>query len=520
MASHAAEPRRPVRRSSYIYSFIFFALILFLSHLWLVRLPYYWDEAGQFVPAALDILHGGSWIPHSATPNVHPPAVMAYLAAFWRVAGYDPVSTRAAMLLLASGGLLAAFLLAIELSREVQGAPAFLVAALVAASPLFFAQAMLAQLDAPAMLFTSLALWLFLRDRIRPAAAVCVVLVLVKETGLVTPLVFAIWLAHERRWREAAYFLAPAAVLAVWLTILFRATGHWMGNAEFLRYNLYYPWHAVRLAMAFLRRLYYLFVADLHWVGTLALLYAWRRSRIFRSRSWRIAWWLVAAHVALLTVLGGAVLERYLLPVLPIVYTAMVAGLSLYRRVPQLVSTGVLLAGVAACNFVNPPYPFPYEDNLAFTDFIRLHADAADYLAHWYPAARVSTVWPLTAELARPELGYVRRGLAVRPVPNLAPATLEGMDWSKVEVLVAYSRHWDPRFSLMHYAPLVRFRRRFYGHAPNATAEETRARVPFPIAAHFERHGQWADVYVNPAMPETPAAAWRTMQAWGGSSQR
>ncbi|MBZ5729433.1 MAG: hypothetical protein LAP87_31215 [Acidobacteriia bacterium] len=515
MESRAAERRRPIRISSYIYSFLFFTLILFLSHLWLMRLPYYWDEAGEFIPAALDILRGGSWIPHSATPTVHPPAVMAYLAAFWRVAGYDPAATRAAMLLLASGGLLAAFLLAIELSQEVRGAPAFLVAALLAASPLYFAQAMLAQLDAPAMLFTSLALWLFLQDRIRAAAAVCVVLVLVKETGLVTPLVFAIWLARERRWHEAAWFLAPAAALAVWMAVLYRATGQWLGNAEFLQYNLYYPWHAVRLTMALLRRLYYLFFADLHWVGTLAIVYAWRRSGIFLSRSWRIAWWLVAAHVVMLTVLGGAVLERYLLPVLPIVYTAMVAGLSLYRRVPQLVSTGVLLAGVAACNLVNPPYPFPYEDNLAFTDFVKLHADAADYLAHWYPAARVSTVWPLTAELARPELGYVSRAMAVGAVPNLAPATLERMDWSGVEVLVAYSRHWDPRFSLMHYAPLLKFRLRFYGYAPNATAAETRARVPFPIAAHFERHGQWADIYVNPGTPETPPAR-RTMQAAAG----
>ena len=75
-------------------------------------------------------------------------------------------------------------------------------------SPLFFAQSMLAQLDAPAMLFTALALLLFLQNHLRASAAVCVALVLVKETGAVVPAVFALWLARERRWRDAAWFLA------------------------------------------------------------------------------------------------------------------------------------------------------------------------------------------------------------------------------------------------------------------------------------------------------------------------
>ena len=498
----AAERPRRVRVSSYVYSFLFFALIVFLGHLWLVRLPYYWDEAGQYVPAALDILQGGAWIPHSTVPTVHPPAVMAYLAAFWSLAGCTPVATRAAMLLLASFALLATFLLAIELSKEVRGAPAFLAVGLLAATPLFFAQAMMAQLDAPAMLFTTLALLLFLQDRIRLSAAVCVVLVLVKETGLVVPLVFFLWLARERRWREAAWFAAAPLALAAWMTALFRATGHWMGSAGFVRYNLYYPWHPVRLGLAFLRRLYYLCFADLRWVGTLAILFAWRKRRAFRSRSWRIAWLLVAAHVVMFTLLGGAVLERYLLPALPIFYAATVAGLSLFRRIPQLACSALLLAGLLAGNFINPPYPFPYEDNLAFADFVRLQADAADYLARWYPEARVHTVWPLTLELSRPELGYVSHRIAVLPMPDLSPGTLGSMDWSKVQVLVAFSRTWDPRIAgFLHSAPVLRFRRRYYGYIPSATLEEARARVPLSVAAHFERGGQWADIFVNPAVP-------------------
>ncbi len=505
MPAGAGAERRRTRPGAYAAFFLLFALVLFLSHLPLLWLLYFWDEAGQFVPAALDLLHGGRWISTSATPNIHPPAVIAYLAAAWRIAGCHPVTARCAMLLLAAFGVLAAFLLAIELSRDAEGSPAFLAVGLLCVSPLYFAQAMLAQLDAPAMLFTTLALLFFLQDRLRLAAAASTVLVLVKETGAVVPLVFVLWLARERRWRDALWFLAPAAALAGWIAVLARATGNWAGNPEFVRYNLHDSAQPMRVVAALLRRIYYLGFANLHWVGAAAIVLAWRRSGLFRSRSWRIAWWVAAAHVILFSVLGGAVLERYLLPVLPILYAAMAAALSLYRRAAGTVSTVALLGGLAAANFINPPYPFPYENNLAFADFVRLHAEVAAYLENRYPLAGVHTAWPLTAELSRPELGFVDRGMSVQPLPDLAPRTLAALDWNRVQVLVVFSRTWDPARSALHFAPAARFWQRYYGDGPNVTREQARERIRLQLEAHFERRGQWVDVYVNPAATLEPA---------------
>jgi 4-amino-4-deoxy-L-arabinose transferase-like glycosyltransferase len=488
MVPAAEESRRPIRPGACVIFFLLFALIVFASHLSFVGLPYYWDEVGQFIPAALDILHGGAWIPHSTVPNIHPPAVMAYLAAAWRLAGYQPAVTRCAMLLLASFALLAAFLLAAELLRDSGRGRSLLAAALLFVSPLFFAQALLAQLDAPAMLFSTLAFLFFLEERIRLSVAACVALVMVKETGIVVPLVLAAWLGHERRWRDAAVYLAPVLVLSAWIAVLALRTGYWLGNADFARYNLYDPLHPVRLVATLLRRLYFLCFANFHWLGAAAVMFAWRRSPVFQARVWRVAGLLVAAHVVAFTLLGGAVLERYLLPAMPILYAAMVTGLSALGRVPRVVGSLVLLAGLAAGNFINPPYPFTLEDNLAFTDYLRLHTAAADYLERLHPGVRVDTMWPLTAELSHPEFGFVKRGLGVRLVPNLAAQTLGSIDWRTVQVLVTFSRD----------VPLSGFLQRFVAYVPAATHGEVRGRVPFPIAAQFERHGQWVDVYVNP----------------------
>jgi hypothetical protein len=501
--------------STYAIFLAFFALLLFITHLSFLRLPYFWDEAAQFIPASLDLYHSGTLVATSVRPNIHPPGVMLYLAGVWRLAGCSPAVTRSAMLVLSAFGLLSAFLLSIELSKDVRGMPAFLAAALLFACPLFFAQSMLAQLDAPAMLFTTLALLFFLQGRIVLSAAVCVALVLTKETGVVAPLVFAGILAHRRQWREASYFLAPVLVLAAWIAALFSVTGHWAGNQGFAYYNISYPLQPVRIAAAVLRRLYFLCVADLRWVGMIAVVTVWRHGHL-RTPAWRVAFLLLAAHTAAISIAGGAVLERYLLPVMPIVFAAMAASLSLFRVRQRVAASLVLFAAAAVNNVINPPYPFPLENNLAFTDFLRLQSDAAEYISHWYPQATVTTAWPLTMELQHPELGFVPRRLAVRRLANFRASTLAAADWKSASVVVVFARYWNPPNSMMRFEPVEWFWNRFYGFAPETGMEEARERVPLALEQRFERHGLWVDIYASPDAPRGPGAGTLATLAGGG----
>jgi 4-amino-4-deoxy-L-arabinose transferase-like glycosyltransferase len=347
---------------------------------------------------------------------------MAYLALVWRIFGYSVVATRLAMLSLAAVAVWLSFLLAIQLCRNVGGAPAFSAVLLLIISPLVYTQAMLAQLDMPAMLLTVLALLLFLQERVRAAAIACVGLVLVKETGLIVPLIFAAWLIAERRRRDAAWFALPVFALGGWLLVLYRETGQLFGNAEFANYNLTFPLHPVRIAIALARRCFYLFFESFHWAGWLAILIAWRRTKTFRGRSWRIAASLGVAQVLAVTVLGGAVLERYLLPVLPLMYIAFAAAWSAvpssWTRAGQL----VMLAGMVACLFLNPPYPAPFENNLAMVDFVHLQRTAASWVERGYPGQTITTAWPLSIELRRPACGYVEKRLPVREVRKIGRA--------------------------------------------------------------------------------------------------
>jgi hypothetical protein len=473
-----------------------FALIVFLAHLPYLSLPYFWDELGQFVPAALDIYHDGAWIPHSAVPNAHPPAVMAYLALVWRTFGYSIAATRSAMLALASLAVLFTFLLGWELGRA--RAPALIAALFLLLDPLFYTQGMMAQLDMPAMLFTVLALVLFFGDLHVAAAAACTALVLSKETGALLPLIFIVVLYREGRSRYAVYYLAPFAALAIWFFALWRTTGHIFGDPGFTHYNTIYSLNPVRASVALLRRFYYLFIDDFRWVGSLAILFAWRRERLFTTPAWKIVWTFIAAHVLLVSLLGGAALERYLLPVVPLVYIAMGAALQLLRPRWRYLGVAALSAGLLTGLFLNPPFPFPFENNLAMVDFVELHRNAAQFLEKSYPGKTIYTAWPLTQALRDPAFGYVDRKLSAAETSDLHSSTLNALDPKNVAVLVLYSRTWEPSWGVLQWPAARDFLQRFYEYERQMPPAEVRRHFGLVQVHRWTLRGQWIEVYARP----------------------
>jgi len=462
-----------------------FALLLIALHLPLLRWPYFWDEVGQFVPAALDIYHSGELVPHSTIPNVHPPGVMLWIAGVWRWFGCSIFATRAAMLFIALLGCWWVYRLAFEFLCPDRKAAAMTVV-LLALSPLFFSQAVMALLDMPAMAFTALALLMFFRERWFASTVACTLLVMVKETGALLPAVLGIVLLRERRWRDAVLFLLPALPLAGWLFLLHARTGQWFGNRAFAQYNLTYPLNPVRLGAALLRRLYYLFVGTGYFIGTIAL---WRARRsIVWSRAWRVVTIFAAVHLLAMCVMGGAVLERYLLPILPLVLAGFANVLA---RRP--VAFAAMCATSIACMFINPLYPFPLENNLAWGDYVRVQKDASDYLSVHMPAgAAIAATFPFDNCLRRIDVGYTTKPFRIIDLPDSTPvavAQARGAD-----AFALFSSTWDP-LGIERNSTWRAFLERFYDYHPDATPDQIDALLRMHPVARFERGGQWIELF-------------------------
>ena len=173
-----------------IFPVIFAAL--YATHFTTARLPYWWDEAGYYIPAAWDFFRTGALIPTTTVSNAHPPLPSIYLALWWKLSGFYPEVTREAVLMVASLGLLGVWRLALRIteSRSV----AFWTVVLTALYPIWFAQSTLAHADIFAAACTLWGLVYALPERRRNprvAAAWFWAAALSKETAIAVPLTLA-----------------------------------------------------------------------------------------------------------------------------------------------------------------------------------------------------------------------------------------------------------------------------------------------------------------------------------------
>ena len=514
--------RAPRLHPALVFAGIFVGI--FLLHLPLLQLPYFWDEAGYYVPAARDLLLSGSLIPHTTVSNAHPPLVMAWLALWWKCVVFAPVVTRSAMLVVAAFSLLGVFRLAERVANTQVAIASTLCTALY---PVFFSQSSLAQVDLAAAGLIFWGLGAYLEDRPVATAIWFSLAVLAKETAILAPAGLACWeilRSVAPRWgllqglwldssseprsnssKRILPLLSPLLPLALWYAYHYARTGYVFGNPEFFRYNVASTLNPVRFLLALVLRLWQAFGYMHLWLLTLAMLLAmlWPPVKDDGVERERIAipvqmifLVVVKVYVVAMALIGGAVLARYMLPAVPLV---IIVGVStLHRRLRDwTVAVAVVAIAFVAAWFWNPPYGFSPEDNLAYRDYIVLHQNGERFLEARYPMAHALTAWPASDELARPWLGYVTRPVQVVRIEDFSlDEVLSAADFrSHFEVALVFSTKYEPARPLLdRWAKWTELKRRFFGYhrdlPPAAAAQILGGHIVFSE----ERKGQWVAV--------------------------
>jgi hypothetical protein len=555
--------------------FAVLAILLIVSHASLLRLPYFWDEAGYYIPAARDLL-AGSLIPYSTPSNAHPPLVMAWLALSWKLFGQSQLVTRCAMLLLAAFSLLGFFRLAKAVSNSTVASVSTLLTAIY---PVFFAQSSLAQVDLPAAGLTFWALEAHVRRRTVAMAIWFSLAALTKETAILVPLALLAWAggrfflarhhvrskfldpgdadsrparspsaakaaqvktnagrtesrtlpgrADERlKQRElhvdGLFLLIPIVPLALWYAYHYAKTGFVFGNPEFFRYNVQGNFHVLRIFLALLLRIWQTVGYLNMYVLTLACVLAMKfpalplASGAFRAGKDRrpttgdtpsmreriglpvqLSFLAIAVvYLLALSVIGGAVLARYMLPIVPLFILVCVS--TIWRRLPawKAVLAVAALAFVGAL-FFNPPYGFSPEDNLAYRDYIRLHQGAERFVEVRYPHARVLTAWPASDEISRPNLGYVARPMQVVRIEDFTAEQLLAAsdERERFDIALVFSTKYQPVPTFFDRWRLWQeWKARYFGYHVDMSPGAAAAVLGGNLVHVERRQGQWVGV--------------------------
>lgn len=499
-----------------IYPVIFAAL--YATHFTLLRLPYYWDEAGYYIPAAWDFFRTGSLIPITTLTNAHPPLPSIYLALWWKASGFTPEVTRTAVLMVAALGLLAVW----RLVMRLVGVPAvaFFTVALTALYPIWFAQSSLAHADIFAAACTLWGLAYVLPGREREwfpknwvAALWFSAAALSKETAIAIPLTLALVNLAEglradppargRLGRQAAWLSTCVLPLAAWYAWHRYKTGFLFGNPEFLRYNAQATIDPLRILAAFGHRILHLtahmnlFVPVLMAIAALLLEPRPDADGHLRANipapALRRIFILLLVNAVVFSLLGGALLTRYLLPMYPLVL--LLAVTAFYRRVPFWPSLAAISAMAFALGlFINPPYGFAPEDNLAYAHVIRLQQAGILQLNQRYPGATVLSAWPVTDELTRPELGYLQQPYDVYrledfTVEQIARAAAEP---EKYSAALVFSTKYDPPSPLFTLGPASKaLDERFFGLHHDLPPEAIALELHGALVWKQQDQGQW-----------------------------
>lgn len=524
-----------------VFALIFTAI--FLLHLPLLRLPYFWDEAGYYIPAAYDFLLHGELIPRSVPSNAHPPLPAIYLAAWWKLSAFKPAVTRTAMLLLAALALSAIF----RLSRMLTNFSVAIATVLCTAMyPVWFAQSSLAHADLSTATFVLWGLFFYFRSLLgsgfgrqadglvlvskeevaaerskarRDAISAMILFGLAclsKETSAIVPLSLAAFdlaegLRRSRRVRREhllrpVLLVASIAPLALWYLYHRHRTGYFFGNPQFFSYNVTATLTPLRILVSIGLRLWQMLGYMNLWLLTLATIWVMRypalpekdgneRPRIALGVQYRIATVLLG-ELLLFSVLGGAALARYLLPTYPLVILIGVA--TLRRRLPEWTSAvGLVLGGFVLALFSNPLGYIPPEDNLSYRNYVILHKEAADYLQKRDPHARVLTAWTATDELTRPFLGYVRQPMSVVRIEDFSYNQLQLARLAPGEFNIAllFSTKQEPSASLLDRWPWwERMSSRYFGFHRDLPPEVAAEMLGGRISWARRRGQQWVAV--------------------------
>jgi hypothetical protein len=498
--------------------FALILLILITIHLPLLRLPYIWDEAGYYIPAARDLLLTGNVIPHSTPSNAHPPLVMAYLALCWKIFGCAPVVTRCAMLVVAAFSLLGLFRLAESVANFEVAVASTLCTALYSS---FFTQSSLAHLDIAVAGLTFWGLHAYVADRWRVAALWFSLAAIAKETAILAPLALLAsecvrpvigrkiggWAGSFSTPRKSisVLLLVPLVPLGLWYAYHYRQTGFVFGNPEFFRYNVQATVEPLRIILAVLIRVWQtLGYLNLYFLTLAGLLAMWLRPlRDEQGERPRIAvdvqfafLAVIVAYVLAMAVVGGAELARYMLPAVPLAIMIWVS--TLWRRVRFWRGViAIVLIGFLAGLLRNPRYGISLEDNLAYRDYIVLHQHAEEFAEARYPMARVLTAWPASDELARPYLGYLSRPMRVVRIDDFTiEQLLSAADLrSSFDLALVFSTKYEPANPLFaNWRTLQEWKTRYFGFHHDMPPEVAARILGGRVVYSESRDGQWVGV--------------------------
>jgi len=307
-----------------------------------------------------------------------------------------------------------------------------------------------------------------------------------------------------------ATLFAPVLPLVGWYVYHFRKTGFIFGNPEFLRYNATANLSVARVLVSLWHRFVHLTIHMNMYVPVAATIAVVLMPRVIPATKtltrpvFTAIGVVLAGNAIAFSILGGALLTRYLLPLFPLVLLLCVAIWATRGKVLWPL-TGLTAVAFLVGLWVNPPYSIAPEDNLTYADMIVLHQQAIAVINQRFPYATVLSAWPATTEMEHPELGYTRTPIKVVAIDNFSPDQVQkaAAEPGAYDTALVFSTKWIPRLGWLNLGQASESTdTQYFDFHRDMSPRDAAAMLQGQIVWQGYRNGEWAAVLRFPRAVE------------------
>jgi len=405
---------------------LFLGLLIFISKLPFVNLPFWWDEMNH-LDGALKI-YQNNFNPFIEWWSYKPPLIFETVALGYSFFGFSRAVPRLIVISFAFVALYFTFLLGKKLYNKQVG---FFASILLFFFPLFFAQSSLFHTDLPIAALSLIVFYCYLSKKKIGYFVSGSLIVLTKETGVLV--IFAV-LAYEifKDFKKTLFrqlivnflFLSsPLLFFFDWLLLnrLYLGWYLWSYNVDYFSFASFLNLKKLITILDFT------FWQNFQSLLVIILMMGF----ILSFFSKQLKQWLIKKELALFLLLtaGGLIffwwgpfLPRYLLFVYPLFFIVSAASISFFIKNRYfLLLFLIVVINLFILNWRTDFVIWGGEINLNYVRATRVHRQMARYIEQNWSNYEIVTVWPMGSELSLPEMGYLVRPQRVHYLESSRP---------------------------------------------------------------------------------------------------
>ncbi|MEZ5014983.1 MAG: glycosyltransferase family 39 protein [Chitinophagales bacterium] len=443
------------------YLFAFFLLLFIACKIAVLGLPYFWDEAGVYAPAALYLHDHGLGLDPASLPPVlsrgHPLLFVNVLALFYHLFGDSTLTAHIFSLLISCGFFTSVYLI---VKRHADATAGLFAAVYCMAQPLLFAQSVLALPEMLLAWMMLLSLHYWSTGRVWLFALFASLALFTKETAVILPVVvfldmlIARWSkAQTYSWSKVYPILLPYVIFGLFLLLQKQQNGWY-----------FFPYHADAISfksdrlLLFLRQ-YFSFVVNGQgriWstmVMTILLVVYYRKNKKVRYARF--------SSVLILLCIGGLLfsslnfyMNRYMVFVMAaygILLSVILYMSDIHAYLRYAAFVLVLLAGAY---HMRPSVPeqtgnlelsFTYDENMRYTDYLDAEQKAVDMLMENIgPTDSVFANFPAVFALRDTRIGFTDKEKDKDFILQSKAQTQTGFTYALIGDPGAFDHHIPP----------------------------------------------------------------------------